>query len=117
MLETAEEAGALAARLQLGKPLSRLTAPVGVGVWIKGAAVTLIRPPNDFERQTPDINCILIVAGRVQALLEDFKTAYGILQVGGTHVPEVMVSLKTLHGEVQGFSLAPPKEPEVYQVW
>lgn len=117
MLETAEDAGALAARLQLAKPLSKLTAPEGAGVWIKAAAVTLIRPPNAFERETPHINCIVIVAGRVQALLEDFQTAYGILQVGGTHVPQVLVSLKTLHGEVQGFSLSHPKEPDVYQVW
>lgn len=117
MLETAEDAGALAARLHLEKPLCKLTAPEGAGVWIKAAAVTLIRPPNAFERETPHINCIVIVAGRVQALLEDFETAYRILHVGGTHVPEVMVSLTTLHGEVQGFSIAPSKTPDLYQAW
>jgi hypothetical protein len=117
MLETAEDAEALATRLQLAKPLCKLTAPEGAGVWIKAAAVTLIRPPNSFEKETPHINSIAIVAGRTQALLEDFPTAYRILQVGGTHVPDVMVSLKTLHGEVEGFSIAPSKELDVYQAW
>jgi hypothetical protein len=120
LLETAEDAGTLAARLQLAKPLSRLSVPTGEPIWIKGAAVTLIRPATPFEQEgakPPIINSIVIVAGRTQALHEDFPTAYKILQAGGTHVPEVMMSLSTVSGEVEGFAIAPSKASDVYQAW
>ena len=119
-LETAEDAAALVARLHLATPLSQLSVPTGQPIWIKGAAVTLIRAATPFEQadaRPPLINSIAIVAGRTQALHEDFQSAYRILQAGGTHIPEVMMSLSTISGEVQGFSLAPSRALDVYQAW
>src|SRR5262245_35525802 len=88
-LETAEEAGALAERLKLAKPLCRLSVPTGQPIWIKGSAVTLVRPATVFEQGTtepPLINSIVIVGGKTQALHEDFQTAYKALQAAGTAV-------------------------------
>lgn len=120
LLETAEDAGALVARLQLAKPLCKLTVPTGEPVWIKGSAVTLVRAATEFEQGSEKpalINCIIIVAGRTQAVHEDFQAAYKALQAAGTLVPEVLTSLTTVHGEVKGFALAPSKTPDVYQAW
>jgi hypothetical protein len=118
-LEVVEEASALVARLQIATPLVTLTTPGGEPVWIKGAAVTLCRQATPFEHGTkvPFINSIAIVAGRTQGLLEDVNTSRARLVAGGAHLPEPLMTISTVHGEVGGFSPKAVASSDVFQVW
>lgn len=86
-IQTAETDAALVSRLVLAKPLAVLHVPNGETVYIKGAAVGMIRPATAFEHGNPPpiINTIITVAGRYQALMEDYPTALGILNAAGAN--------------------------------
>src|SRR6516225_9945644 len=51
LLVTGENAAALVARLGVNPPLRKLTRPDASPVWVKGSAVSEIRPPLATERQ------------------------------------------------------------------
>jgi hypothetical protein len=87
-LTTAEAAAALAARIAVNPLLARLTRPDSTPVWIKGAAVTAVRPPRATERQATT-NAVVILGGLgglQQAVHEDVAAAAQILNAHGANV-------------------------------
>ena len=87
MLVTTESAAALAARLGVDPPLSKLTRPNATPVWIKGPAVTSLRAPLPTERQGPGaVNAMVILGHLHQAVHEDLATAERVLNAHGAHV-------------------------------
>ena len=85
---TEEEAAALVARMAVNPPLARLTRPDMTPVWIKGSAVTAIRPPLATERQTAT-NAVVILGGLYglqQAVHEGVAAAEQILNAHGANV-------------------------------
>jgi hypothetical protein len=84
-LMTAEEPAALVARLAVNPPLARLARPDMTPVWIKGSAVTAIRPPLASERQAA-ANAVVILGGLHQAVHEDVATAEQVLNAHGANV-------------------------------
>lgn len=118
-LEVPEDATTLVARLSLARPLAKLTAPAGDQIWIKGSAVSLVRPATPFEHgaKAPFINSIAIVAGRTQSMNEDFLTAYTALVDAGANLPSNLMTITAIQGEVQGYSAHVQLSPQVFQVW
>jgi hypothetical protein len=80
VLVTSEEASALAARLRINPPLAKLTRPDSTPVWIKGAAVTEIRPsaPTD-QLDSGNVRAVVVVGGLRQAVRENFDAATKLL--------------------------------------
>jgi len=80
VLVTAEDAAALATRLNVHPPLAKLARPDSTPVWIKGSAVTVIRPPLATEQQSGGVvKAVVIIGDLRQAVREDVKTAETIL--------------------------------------
>jgi hypothetical protein len=84
-LTTAEDAAGLAARIAVNPPLARLTRPDSSPVWIKGSAVTAIRPPLATERQA-GTNAMVILGGLHQAVQQDVAAAARVLNAHGANV-------------------------------
>jgi hypothetical protein len=79
LLVTTEDAAALVARLGVHPRLVKLTRPDSTLVWIKGSAVSEIRPPLSTERQSGVVQAVLVIGGLHQAVREDIKTAESVL--------------------------------------
>jgi hypothetical protein len=82
-LVTAEDAAALVARLGVKPPLAKLTRPDSTPVWVKGSAVTLIRPPLATELP---VKAVLNIGDLHQAVQEDVETVRRLLSAMGAHV-------------------------------
>ena len=112
-LETAEDAATLVGRLHLGVPLARLAAPAGAPIWLKGSAVSLLRPATAFEHgvAAPFVNSVAIVAGRVQAMSDMFEQAYAILVQAGANLPAMPA------GRVADYDAHVAIPPQVFELW
>jgi len=76
LLVTGENAAALVARLGVNPPLRKLTRPDASPVWVKGSAVSEIRPPLATERQAGGaVRAVLVIGDLHQAVREDVQTA------------------------------------------
>jgi len=76
LLVTGENAAALVARLRVNPPLRKLTRPDASPVWVKGSAVSEIRPPLATERQAGGaVRAVLVIGDLHQAVREDVQTA------------------------------------------
>src|SRR3984893_5061354 len=78
VLVTAEDAAALVARLGVDPPLVKLTRPDASPVWVKGSAVSEIRPPLATEQQAA-VKAVVVLGDLHQAVREDVQTAMSIL--------------------------------------
>jgi hypothetical protein len=85
-IPTNEDAAALVARIRPKTPLARLTRPNDTPVWVKGAAVSLVRQP--IAGDTPPgerVGAVIFLGTRHQAVEEDVRTARDIInQHGGS---------------------------------
>src|ERR1700761_1026712 len=63
VLVTIEDAAALVARLGVDPPLANLTRPDASPVWLRGSAVTEIRPPLVTEQQAGGAVKAVVVLG------------------------------------------------------
>jgi hypothetical protein len=80
LLVTAEDAAALVARLHVHPALAKLTRPNSTPVWVKGSAVSEIRPPLPTEQQSGgEVKAVVIIGDLHQAVREDVRTAESIL--------------------------------------
>jgi len=80
VLVTGEDAAALVARLGVDPPLVKLTRPDSTPVWVKGSAVTAIRPPLATESQSGGVVMAVVIIGDLhQAVREDVKAVASIL--------------------------------------
>jgi hypothetical protein len=80
VLVTAEDGAALVARLGADPPLVKLTRPDASPVWIKGSAVSEIRPPRATEQQAAGaVKAVVVICDLHQAVREDVQTAMSIL--------------------------------------
>jgi hypothetical protein len=80
VLVTAEDAAVLAARLGVDPPLAKLTRPDASPVWVKGSAVSEIRPPLTTEQQAAGaVRAVVVIGDLHQAVHEDVQTAMSIL--------------------------------------
>jgi hypothetical protein len=80
VLVTAEDAAVLAARLGVDPPLAKLTRPDASPVWVKGSAVSEIRPPLTTEQQAAGaVRAVVAIGDLHQAVREDVQTAMRIL--------------------------------------
>jgi hypothetical protein len=80
VLVTAEDPAALVARLGVDPPLVKLTRPDLTPVWVKGPAVTVIRPPLATESQGRGVVKAVVMIGDLhQAVREDVKAVTSIL--------------------------------------
>ena len=80
VLVTAEDPAALVARLGVDPPLVKLTRPDSTPVWVKGPAVTAIRPPLATESQGRGaVKAVVIIGDLHQAVREDVKAVTSVL--------------------------------------
>jgi len=80
VLVTTEDPAALVARLGVDPPLVKLTRPDSTPVWVKGPAVTAIRPPLATESQDRGVvKAVVIIGDLHQAVREDVKAVTSIL--------------------------------------
>src|ERR1700751_283430 len=80
VLVTAEDAAALVARLGVDPPLVKLTRPDASPVWVKGSAISAIRPPLATEQQAAGaVKAVVVMGDLHQAVREDMQTAMSIL--------------------------------------
>jgi len=87
VLVTAEDAAALVARLGVDPPLSKLTRPDASPVWVKGSAVSEIRPPLATEQQAAGaVRAVVVIGDLHQAVREDVQTAMRILNPPAANV-------------------------------
>ena len=87
VLVTAEDAAALAHRLGVDPPLVKLTRPDASPVWVRGSAVTEIRPPLSTEQQAGGaVRAVVVIGNLHQAVREDVQTAMSILNPPGASV-------------------------------
>ena len=87
VLVTTEDAAALVARLGVDPPLVKLTRPDSTPVWVKGPAVTAIRPPLATESQGRGVVKAVVMIGDLhQAVREDVKAAASILSAPAANV-------------------------------
>jgi hypothetical protein len=87
VLVTKEDAAAVVARLGVDPPLARLTRPDSTPVWVKGSALTAIRPPLASERRGGgSVKAMLILGDLHQAVREGVKTAENMLKAPRTAV-------------------------------
>jgi len=87
VLVTREDAAALVARLGADPPLARLTRPNSTPVWVKGSAVTAIRPPLVAERQgSGAVKAVLVLGTLHQAVREGVRAAEVLLKPHRTAV-------------------------------
>ena len=86
-IATNEAAASLVARLRRTKALATLTRPNGTAVWIKGATVTLVRPPIVGEIPPGEhVGAILWAGGQHQAVEEDVQTVRAAVNAHGGNV-------------------------------
>jgi hypothetical protein len=87
VLVTAGDAAALVARLGVDPPLLKLTRPDASPVWVKGSAVSEIRPPLATEQQAGGaVKAVVVIGDLHQAVREDVQTAMSILHPPVTNV-------------------------------
>jgi hypothetical protein len=87
VLVTAEDAAALVARLGVDPPLAKLTRPDASPVWVKGSAVSEIRPPLATEQQAAGaVRAVVVISDLHQAVREDVQTAMRILNPPAANV-------------------------------
>jgi hypothetical protein len=87
VLVTAEDAAALVARLGVDPPLAKLTRPDASPVWVKGSAVSEIRPPLATEQQAAGaVRAVVVIGDLHQAVREDAQTAMRILNPPAANV-------------------------------
>jgi hypothetical protein len=87
VLVTAEDAAALVARLGAHPPLAKLTRPDASPVWIKGSAVSEIRPPRATEQQAAGaVRAVVVIGDLHQAVREAVQTAMSILNPPSTNL-------------------------------
>ncbi len=87
VLVTAENAAALVARLGVVPSLAKLTRPDASPVWIKGSAVTVIRPPLPTEQPAAGaVKAVVVVGDLHQAVRENVQTAMSILNPPAANV-------------------------------
>jgi len=87
VLVTAEDAAALVARLGVDPPLAKLTRPDASPVWVKGSAVSEIRPPLATEQQAAGtVRAVVVIGDLHQAVREDVQTARRILNPPAANV-------------------------------
>ena len=87
VLVTTEDAAALAGRLGADPPLAKLTRPDASPVWIKGSAVSEIRPPLATEQQGRGaVKAVVVIGDLHQAVREDVQTAMSILNPPASNV-------------------------------
>jgi hypothetical protein len=80
VLVTTEDPAALVARLGVDPPLVKLTRPDATPVWVKGPAVTAIRPPLATESQGRGVVMAVVIIGDLhQAVREDVKAVTSVL--------------------------------------
>jgi hypothetical protein len=80
VLVTAEDAAVLIARLRIDPPLVKLTRPDASPVWVKGSAVSEIRPPLATEQPAGGaVKAVVVIGDLHQAVREDVQTAMSIL--------------------------------------
>jgi hypothetical protein len=80
VLVTTEDPAALVARLGVDPPLVKLTRPDATPVWVKGSAVTAIRPPLATESQGRGaVKAVVIIGDLHQAVREDVKAVTSVL--------------------------------------
>ena len=80
VLVTAEDAAALVARLGVDPPLVKLTRPDASPVWVRGSAVSEIRPPLTTEQPAGGaVKAGVFIGDLHQAVREDVQTATRIL--------------------------------------
>ncbi|MBB6252836.1 hypothetical protein [Nitrospirillum iridis] len=80
---TAEAPEALLARLSLTKGFARLTRPDGSALWVKGAAVSLVREPLATEVPPDGTVKAVVLAGGHYAVSEDVRTAMAWINANG----------------------------------
>lgn len=84
---TAEDAGALVARLHRKQALAQLTRPDGSPVWFSGAAVSLIRLPSTFDIPPGEtVGAVLEIGGHHQAVIENPAAAKLVIDAHGGHL-------------------------------
>jgi hypothetical protein len=77
----------LLARVHPTTPLVQLTRPDGSPVWIKGGAVSLVRPPIPDDIPAGErVGAVLIVGGHHQAVQEDVPMARSVVNQHGGNV-------------------------------
>ena len=87
VLVTAEDALALVARLGVDPPLAKLTRPDASPVWVKGSAVSEIRPPLATEQQAAGaVRAVVVIGDLHQAVREDVQTTMRILNPPAANV-------------------------------
>ncbi|XYD11929.1 hypothetical protein R1A27_32740 (plasmid) [Methylobacterium sp. NMS12] len=117
-VETLEDPAHLVSRLQLKIPLCLLTRPDGQPVWIKGAAVTMVRPPLNSELAYPPnvTRAVVIVAMRPQAVQQDVASAHAILAAGGAQIPGAPGPVQ-MFGETISDALGSHTTADEYKPW
>src|SRR5260370_8974374 len=87
VLVTAEDAAALVARLGVDPPLAKLTRPDASPVWVKGSAVSEIRPPLATEQQAAGaVRAVVVIGDLPQPVREDVPTPLPTLNPPAAHV-------------------------------
>jgi hypothetical protein len=87
VIATNEDAASLVSRLHPKIPLAKLTRPNNTPVWIKGAAVTLVRPPAAGDTPPGEtVGAVLYMGSTHQAVEEDVATARASINAHGGDV-------------------------------
>jgi hypothetical protein len=108
-VDSNEDASHLVARLQV--TLAKLTRPNGTPVWVKVAAITLLRYPLDTKIPSPPnlVQSVIMLGAFHQALQEDIAT---IRRIMSQDVPALLATSVALTGNLSKFTnefLAPVK--------
>ncbi|MEC4594079.1 MULTISPECIES: hypothetical protein [Nitrospirillum] len=81
---TAEAPDALLARLDLVQDFARLTRPDGSALWVRGSAVSLLRPPLPTETPPGGTGkATLLVGGSHQTVAEDVAAVLAAVNACG----------------------------------
>jgi hypothetical protein len=87
VIETAEDAAHLVGRLPRKVALVKLTRPNNTPVWIKGAAVTLVKAPNTDDIPPGEhVGAVLYIGGHHQAVVEDVPAVRATVNAHGGNV-------------------------------
>ena len=87
VIETAEDATHLIGRLPPKVALVKLTRPNNTPVWIKGAAVTLVKAPNTDDIPPGEhVGAVLYIGGHHQAVVEDLPAVRAAVNAHGGNV-------------------------------
>jgi len=83
-IATNEDAASLVGRLHPHAALATLTRPNNTPVWIKGSAVTLVRPPIIGDTPPGEtVGAVVYIGGQHQAVKEDVPTTRAIVNSHG----------------------------------